>query len=118
MEPFQPHPNLGKEINDFISEAELQGGLWLKDIPLGTTILIQTKHSQYQVEHRAEDEWFISGNQRFCVTPIKCRIHGSTWGGSSILSRFIGRGMFLEFSTEEHHRIVTSEIQEITEDKS
>ena len=48
--------------------------------------------------------------------PVQVIIAGSTWGGSMLKMRFIGRGMHLEF----HHpaystAIITSPIQEIRE---
>ena len=114
-EPYKPHPNLSKEINDAIAESELQGGVYLKDVPSGRKLIVQTMNTRYELERRG-DEWFIEGNQRFCATPTKCSIHGSTWGGSMIKIGFIGRGMHLEFSTNEYRNILTSEIQEVTEE--
>ena len=43
-------------------------------------------------------------------------IAGSIWGGSMLKSRFVGRGMHLEFCHPEYQTpIVTSPIQEIRE---
>jgi NAD-dependent oxidoreductase involved in siderophore biosynthesis len=43
-------------------------------------------------------------------------IAGSTWGGSMLKQRFVGRGMHLEFCHPEYPTpIVTSPIQEIRE---
>jgi len=42
-------------------------------------------------------------------------IHGSTWGGSMIRERFIGRGMHLEFGHPDFWRITTSRILDVQE---
>jgi hypothetical protein len=127
MEPYQPHPNLSKEINDAIAESQLAGGVWLKKpasdqlkdepvLPVGKTLHVQTQNTQYVIEKRGEDEFWISGNQRFCPEPIKCTIYGCNFGGSMIKVNFVGRGMYMEFSTTDHPSvIVTSEIKEIKE---
>ena len=58
----------------------------------------------------------IWGHPEFCPKPVSVSIAGSTWGGSMLKSRFVGRGMRLEF----HHPgyatpIITSPIQAINE---
>ncbi len=121
-----PHPNLSKEINDQIAESELQGGVWMKQphgdavkdqpyLPIGKNLMVQTVNTTYLIENR-EDGTYISGNKKYCPTPTKCNIHGSTWGGSMLKMGWIGVGMHLEFSTDKHpHRITTSEIQDVQE---
>lgn len=126
------HPNLSPAINDNIRESELQGGVWLEMpeesakqahaealekgnvLPTGKALLIQTKNTLYRLEKR-EDGFYISGNARFCPEPLKAYIHGSTWGGSMLKMGWVGRGMRLEFSTDLHPSVLTTEIREITE---
>lgn len=126
------HPNLSSAINDNIRESELQGGVWLEMpeesakqahaealekgnvLAEGRALLIQTKNTLYRLEKR-NDGFFISGSQRFCPTPVKATIHGSTWGGSMLKMNWVGRGMRLEFSTETDRGILTTEVREITE---
>lgn len=126
------HPNLSPAINDNIRESELQGGVWLEMpeesakqayaealekgnvLAMGKTLLIQTKNTLYRLEKR-EDGFYISGNPRFCLEPTKATIHGSTWGGSMLKMGWVGRGMRLEFSTDSHRGVLTTEISEITE---
>lgn len=126
------HPNLSNEINNNISKSEIEGGVWVT-MPTGTqsmaeakekgnvlavgrALLIQTKNTLYKLEKRAEDDFYISGNQRFCPEPTKCSIHGSTWGGSMLKMGWVGRGMHLEFSIPgSYGSITTTEISEITE---
>jgi hypothetical protein len=52
----------------------------------------------------------------YCPQPLLVTIAGSTWGGSMIKVRFIGRGMHLEFRHPGYLTpIVTSIIREIRE---
>lgn len=114
-EPFNPHPNLSPEINAAIIESEIDGGAYLKDLPNGKALKVTTKNTMYLIR-RYGDELFIQGHPKYCPIRIKAYIHGSTWGGSMIKAGFVGRGMYLEFSTEEHPGIVTtSKIQDVEE---
>jgi len=49
----------------------------------------------------------------YCPDPVPVRIAGSTWGGSMLKLRFIGRGMHLEFCHPTYHTITTSRDVEI-----
>jgi len=56
------------------------------------------------------------GSRHWGIRILKITIHGSTWGGSMLKRRFIGRGMQLEFRHPDYSTpIVTSPIQEIQE---
>ena len=58
----------------------------------------------------------ISGHPQYCPEPVQVTIAGSTWGGSMLKVRFIGRGMHLEFHHPAYSApIITSAIQEIFE---
>jgi hypothetical protein len=47
---------------------------------------------------------------------VRVAIAGSTWGGSMLKLRFVGRGMHLEFSHPAYRTpIVTSPIQDVRE---
>lgn len=107
------HPNLSDEINRNIAQSEADGGMSLKSLAVGKTLMIQTKNTLYRIEKRGESEFYISGNQRFCPESTKANIHGSTWGGSMLKMGFVGIGMRLEFSVEGHRAITTSIISSI-----
>lgn len=107
------HPNLSDEINRNIAQSEADGGVSLKSLEVGKTLMIQPKNTLYLIEKRGEDEFYISGNQRFCPEPTKASIHGSTWGGSMLKIEFVGIGMRLEFSVEGHRAITTSVISSV-----
>ena len=97
---FRPHPNLGDEVNRNIVQSEIEGGVFLGDLPPSTVLQIHTQHHCYTM----------------LPEPILVVIAGSTWGGSMLKRRFVGRGMHLEFHHPEYRTpIVTSPIQEIRE---
>jgi hypothetical protein len=61
-----------------------------------------------------EGQALISGHPQFCPEPVLVTLEGSTWGGSMLKSRYIGRGMHLEFRHPAYPvPIVTSRIEEI-----
>jgi hypothetical protein len=123
------HPNLSDGINSNIAESEILGGVWLVEhaehvtaeikaqpvLPVGKTLKVQTKNTLYFIEKRGPKEFYISGSEKFCPVATRCNVHGSTWGGSMLKVGFVGRGMHLEFSTDEYRVVTTSEIEEITE---
>ncbi len=113
---FAPHFNLSDEVNRHIVQSEIEGGVFLKDLPPDTVLQIQTEHHLYTAVLVDVDSAMISGHPEYCPQPVLVAIAGSTWGGSMLKRRFVGRGMRLEFSHPEYKTpIVTSSIQEIRE---
>ena len=110
---FQPHPNLSDEINRHIIQSEVEGGVDLRDLPPGSVLAIQTQNRFYTVVSLGDDTALISGHPEFCPDPVQVRIHGSTWGGSMLKTRFVGRGMHLEFEHPVHETVITSQIVDI-----
>jgi hypothetical protein len=111
---FRCHPNLDDEVNRNIVASEIEGGAFLDDLPARTTLHIQTQHRRYTVVHCGQGEAWISGHPTFCPEPLLVRIEGSSWGGSMLKIRFVGRGMHLEFRHPAYRTpIVTSRIVEI-----
>jgi hypothetical protein len=113
---FTPHPSLSDEVNRNIVQSEIEGGVSLEGLPPDTVLQIRTQHHFYTVLFLGEGSVLISGHPQYCPQPVQVTIAGSTWGGSMLKMRFIGRGMHLEF----HHpayttAIITSPIQEIRE---
>jgi len=113
---FAPHASLSDEVNRNIVQSEIEGGVFLEGLPPHTVLHIRTQHHFYTALLLGEGSALISGHPRYCPQPVQVIIAGSTWGGSMLKVRFIGRGMHLEF----HHPgystpIVTSQIQEICE---
>jgi hypothetical protein len=113
---FAPHPNLSDEVNHNIVQSEVEGGVLLNDLPSATVLQIQTQHHCYTAVLLNDGSALISGHPKYCPQPVLVAIAGSTWGGSMLKRRFVGRGMHLEFRHPEYRTpIVTSAIKEICE---
>ena len=113
---FRSHSNLSDEANRNIVQSEIEGGVFLNDLPPTTVLEIQTQHHCYVVMLLSDNNVLISGHPQYCPEPVLVAIVGSTWGGSMLKRRFVGRGMHLEFYHPEYQTpIVTSPIQEIRE---
>ena len=76
-------------------------------------LAIQTQNRFYTVVSLGDDTALISGHPEFCPDPVQVRIHGSTWGGSMLKTRYVGRGMHLEFEHPVHETVITSQIVDI-----
>ena len=112
------HPNLTPEINAAIRESELMGGVFIKDLPVGKTLKVRTQNTVYFIDRVSEgpEGLTIQGHPRYCKEPVKAYILGSNFGGSMIKIGFVGRGMYMEFSTENRRgTIITSRIKEVEE---
>ena len=94
---FRPHPNLSDEVNRNIIQSEIEGGVFLGDLPPSTVLQIHTQHHCYTTLLLGGGDALISGHPQYCPEPILVVIAGSTWGGSMLKRRFVGRGMHLEF---------------------
>ena len=113
---FRSHPNLGDEVNRNFEQSEIEGGVFLNDLPPATVLEIQTQHHLYQIVLLDDNNVLISGHPKYCPDPIRVAIAGSTWGGSMLKRCFVGRGMQMEFRHPEYQTpIVTSPVQEIRE---
>lgn len=112
------HPNLSSEVNRAIAQSEIEGGVNLDGLRIGTRLYVQTKNTLYRIV-KVEEGYYISGHSKYCPVPAFTRIIGSTWGGSMLKVGFIGRGMRMEFSDPRYimprGTITTSEIQVVTE---
>lgn len=110
---FMPHPNWSDEVNRNIVQSEIEGGVHLDKLAEGTTLQVQTQHRQYTIVSLGDGKALISGHPVFCPDPMLVRIQGSTWGGTMLKLRFIGRGMHLEFRHPTYQTILTSRIVDI-----
>ena len=111
---FTPHPNLADSVNRQIIQSEIEGGVFLHDLPPSTVLHIQTMHHCYKAVLLGGSQALLSGHPEFCPDPVHVAIAGSTWGGSMLKLQYVGRGMHLEFYHPEYDTpIVTSPIQEI-----
>jgi hypothetical protein len=113
---FSPHPNFSDDVNRNIAESEIEGGVLLAALQPSTVLQIQTQNHIYTAVLLGGSEALISGHPKYCPQPVHVAISGSTWGGSMLKQRYIGRGMHLEFSHPDYRTpIVTSKIEEISE---
>lgn len=113
---FMPHANLSDEVNRNIMQSEIEGGVLLTALPPATILQIDTQNHRYTAVLLGGSEALLSGHPEFCPEPVQVAISGSTWGGSMLKQRYIGRGMHLEFCHPDYRTpIVTSRIEEIRE---
>ena len=110
---FEPHANLGDAVNGNIVQSEIEGGVHLRDLTPGTVLEVRTQNRAYTILYKGWDQALISGHPVFCPQPVPVTIHGSTWGGSMLKTRYIGRGMRLEFGSANSDSIRTSIILEV-----
>jgi len=110
---FVPHANLSDAINHNIIQSEVEGGVYLRDLSPGAVLAIQTRNRFYTLVSLGGEAALISGHPEFCPEPVEVRIQGCTWGGSMLKTKFVGRGMHLEFEHPVYHTVITSQIVDI-----
>ncbi len=110
---FMPHPNLSDKVNRNIVQSEIEGGVCVDDLLKGGVLEVETQNHLYTIVNRGRGRALISGHPKFCPNPVPVRIEGSTWGGSMLKVRYIGRGMRLEFRHPIYRTITTSRIVDI-----
>ena len=112
-----PSPHLCDAINRHIVQSVIEGGVHLRDVAPGTVLEVRTRNRAYTIEYQGSGQALISGHPIFCPEPVLVNIHGSTWGGSMLKERFIGRGMCLEFAPPTNPAITTSVIVDVRESR-
>jgi hypothetical protein len=109
-----PNPHLGDPVNRNIIQSEIEGGVYLRDLPVNGKLEIQTRNRSYTLVNRGDGHVLLSGHPEFCPSPTPVKITGSNWGSSMLKAAFIGRGMHLEFQHPNYKGpIITSPILEI-----
>jgi hypothetical protein len=97
-------------------QSEIEGGVRLEDLQPGSKLEVTTHNTRYQLLVLIGNVALIMGHPLYCPRPILVRINGSTWGGSMLKVRFIGRGMWMEFAHPQYQTpVLTSPVQEIRE---
>jgi hypothetical protein len=116
LQTMGPHwPDL---VNRLVVQSEIEGGVHLDLVPRGTVLEVETQNHVYILVSEGRAEVRISGHPEFCPEPVTASVHGSTWGGSMLRPRFIGRGMHMEFQLAGGVPIVTSRILEVRETRA
>ncbi len=113
-QPLFPHPNLSDQVNHNIVQSEIEGGVYLCDLPQESTLEVETQNRSYTIVLFGSGAALISGHPQYCPEPVMVKIEGCNWGGSMLKRAFLGRGMHLEFRHPEYEQpIITSRILEI-----
>ena len=110
---FVANPHLSDSVNHNIIQSEFEGGVHLRDLSPGSVLSIQTKNRSYRMVVVGDGTVLISGHPEFCPDPSEVWINGSTWGGSMLKMKYVGRGMHLEFVHPVYRTILTSRIVDI-----
>jgi hypothetical protein len=111
---FRPHQNLSDEINRNIIQSEIEGGVYLRDLPEAAKLEVQTRNRYYTIVARRDGSAWIWGHPEFCPEPVLVQISGSNWGGSMLKTAYLGRGMHMEFRHPDYEGpIITSPIVDI-----
>lgn len=111
---FRPSPHLSDAVNHNIIRSEVEGGVYVHDLPPESQLEIETQNRFYRLVHRGGGHFLISGHPKFCPEPTLVFVAGSNWGGSMLKKAYLGRGMHLEFLHPDFDRpIVTSRIVDI-----
>lgn len=111
---FVPHWNLSGLVNGNIVRSEIEGGVYLKDLPEASTLEVETRNRAYRITIYTDGRALISGHPEYCPEPVLVEINGCNWGGSMLKIAYLGRGMHMEFRHPEYEgAIVTSAIRDI-----
>ena len=107
---FTPSPHLCDAVNGRIVQSEIEGGVHLRDVVPGTVLEVRTQNREYTIQYQGSGQALISGHPIFCPEPVLVNIHGSTWGGSMLKERFIGRGIRARREREQEREILAAEL--------
>lgn len=102
-------------LNGHITQSEIEGGVFLGDVPPGCCLELETRNHTYHLIHQGGCRALIWGHPLLCPEPVEVAVLGSNWGGSLLKTAFVGRGMRLEFRHPSHNVVTTSSILSIRE---
>ena len=112
-QPFMPQPNFSDEVNRNVVQSDIEGGVCLDDLAEGVRLEVETQNRWYTILIGDHGRVLIWGHPQYCPEPVAVRIAGSTWGGSMLKLRLIGRGMRLEFRHLLYRTILIARIVDI-----
>jgi hypothetical protein len=103
---------IGQNLATLVDMSDRLNQVYKADLRLGDCLMVKTCNSLYKMQV-IEEGWFeIAGGwfDRKGKSPMKVRINGCTWGGSTIKFNVAAAcGLCLEFG----NRVITTPIQKI-----
>jgi len=105
-------------LESFSDEAGGDEGVAIQSLEPGTTLIVQTRNSEYRVVvlDSADLDVTVTGGQLF-RDATRVRLNGATIHGSLLKIGWIGVGLRVEMSVDGR-RIVTSPVRSITIEES
>jgi hypothetical protein len=100
-------------IGDLVDDA---AGVYLRDLPPFTTLLVWTMNSVYRVVITQWPEVYIQGGA-FFPDPTSAYLDGASIGGSCLRVGWIGVGLIVEIRSGGRH-ITTSPVRAITTERA
>ncbi len=107
------HAKSRAEWSQVTAELNNHRGVYVKDLPDGTVLELETVHHRYTLVKRANGQALISGHPLVCPEPVLVEIEGSVGSGSMLRLGFIGYGMHLKFVHPTYGTVATSRILDL-----
>ncbi|OGN08919.1 MAG: hypothetical protein A3J46_02570 [Candidatus Yanofskybacteria bacterium RIFCSPHIGHO2_02_FULL_41_11] len=104
-------------LDGFIEAVKKNDGLGVNSLPIGTTLLIETENSHYQLIILNPDTRSViisSSDSKFIQQPTNGVLNGSTFGGRWLRSGWIGVGMRIEICLDNGTTLTTSKVEKIS----
>ena len=70
---FMPHPNFSDEVNRNIVQSEIEGGVYLDNLPDGEVLEVETQNRGYTIVVRRGGKDLIWGHPQYCPEPVAVR---------------------------------------------
>ena len=70
---FTPNAHLSDEINRNIIQSEIEGGVFLNNLPQGAVLEIETQNRVYTLVSREDGDALLSGHPTFCPDTVHGR---------------------------------------------
>ena len=102
-------------LDAFVEAVEKNGGVSLKEIGEGRTLVVETQNSTYTINiiEPLTGKVTVHGGKSF-PEQEECTLSGSTFGGSMLKMNWIGLGMNMEFHRGEKGVTTTSPVHKIS----
>lgn len=109
------HPTIHPHITALLEQSDRDGGVDLARLTAGDVVHLETASGRrYTISVDDKDVFFIEGSPKYCPTRRRAYILGSSFGGALLKTNFVGAGLNLEFTTDEHPEpIMTTRITRV-----